>query len=225
MSSPSFFLHGFELAFEFLFKFTFFLFFFFLLHFCLINFQTLEWPAPGSPSFCHTSLKSPISHSHTLNSQDSSMMTSSLLCSPRMGLPISKILWASSSSGVGMPVRYKRNVTFLIYCAVCTQLKPIQLLRPNSEFCTSPSSVEFLTVCKCLCHGGKNRYLLWPDIYFKEPLISHRLISFYRTAWDKAKWKADLENWMFNNEWTEKYVFIAVGANPLCLVSCHMKRV
>lgn len=36
------------------------------------------------------------------------MMTSSLLCSPRMGLPISEILRASSSSGVGLPVRDQR---------------------------------------------------------------------------------------------------------------------
>lgn len=49
------------------------------------------------------SLLPPFSCSHTLNSQDSSMMTSSLLCSPRIGLPISEILLASSSSGVGLP--------------------------------------------------------------------------------------------------------------------------
>ncbi|TNN76688.1 hypothetical protein EYF80_013140 [Liparis tanakae] len=40
---------------------------------------------------------------HTLNSQDASMTTSSLLCSPRMGLPISEILRASSSSGSQHP--------------------------------------------------------------------------------------------------------------------------
>lgn len=46
---------------------------------------------------------------HTLNSQDSSIMTSSLLCSPRMGLPISEILRASSSSGVGCPGKDRRQ--------------------------------------------------------------------------------------------------------------------
>lgn len=37
------------------------------------------------------------------------MMTSSLLCSPRMGFPISEILLACSSSGVGFPVREHRQ--------------------------------------------------------------------------------------------------------------------
>ncbi|KAF0035450.1 hypothetical protein F2P81_013208 [Scophthalmus maximus] len=30
--------------------------------------------------------------------------------------------------------------------------------------------------------------------------------------------KVDTENRQFNNEWTEKYVFIAVDANPVCLI-------
>lgn len=32
------------------------------------------------------------------------------------------------------------------------------------------------------------------------------------------KRKVDSENRQFNNEWTEKYAFIAVDANPVCLI-------
>lgn len=79
----------------------------------------------------------------TLKLHASSIMTSSLLCSPRMGLPISKILLASSSSGVGFPVKGCRfSFMYIIYHVFMLQLKAETNITLQNYACTMSYTVK-----------------------------------------------------------------------------------